>query len=233
MFCGKCGQPVEDGAVFCAHCGSRINQPGNMQQAAPYGRQQGDPYGGQYCRQEPSYAGSSVNNGMHIAAEGAGMVRGAAGPAIRLKLLLVIAAVLTAVAVMLYLLFFKAGTPQDTIQKMEKALNELDQQELLECFDEQSQGIYTGLLGAGGDLLGVDLGSLSELAGGLGGYAAAAGLTPEFDLTIVNVEYTGDESCLVTVDFEVTYQGESQTDTEVLPMVKEGRSWVVSASGLQ
>ena len=180
----------------------------------------------------PSGGAHMMGSGMQMAAGGAQMagraVQGAgkaAGSAIRLKLTLLIAAALIAIAVMLYLLFFKAGTPEDTVQKMEDALNRMDQQALLECFDEQSQGIYSGLLGVGGEL--------SDLASGLGGYMSAAGLTPQFDLTVVDVEYTGDDTCLVTVDFAVTYQGTSDTDTQVLPMVKDGRDWVVSAAGLQ
>ncbi|HJA34317.1 MAG TPA: zinc ribbon domain-containing protein [Candidatus Mediterraneibacter merdigallinarum] len=188
----------------------------------------------------PSGGAHMMGSGMQMAAGGAQMagraVQGAgkaAGSAIRLKLTLLIAAALIAIAVMLYLLFFKAGTPEDTVQKMEDALNRMDQQALLECFDEQSQGIYSGLLGVGGELLNFDLGALSDLASGLGGYMSAAGLTPQFDLTVVDVEYTGDDTCLVTVDFAVTYQGTSDTDTQVLPMVKDGRDWVVSAAGLQ
>lgn len=199
----------------------------------------------------PSGGAHMMGSGMQMAAGGAQMagraVRGAgkaAGSAIRLKLTLLIAAAAIAIAVMLYLLLFKAGileniedmvagTPEDTVQKMEDALNQMDQQALLECFDEQSQGIYSGLLGVGGELLDFDLGALSDLASGLGGYMSAAGLTPQFDLTVVDVEYTGDDTCLVTVDFSVTYQGTSETDTEVLPMVKDGRDWVVSAAGLQ
>ena len=140
---------------------------------------------------------------------------------------------LIAIAAMLYFMFFKSGTPEDTVQKMEDALNRLDQQELLECFDEQTQGLYSGMLGVGGDLLGFDLGALSDLASGLGGYMSAAGLTPQFDLTVVDVQYTGDDTCLVTIEFAVTYQGTSDLDTETLPMIKDGRDWVISAAGLQ
>lgn len=283
MFCRKCGRPLQDGAVFCAYCGSRAvqsdgapqpdggygdardvrsdgsgtyaQQPGNghfYQPGTPGSEQYNYNSGGAYMS-GPGYGAGQANqgfyqqggaqmmgNGMQMAAGGAQMagraVRGAgkaAGSAIRLKLTLLIAAALIAIAVMLYLLFFKAGTPEDTIQKMEDALNHMDQQALLECFDEQSQGIYSGLLGVGGELLDFDLGALSDLASGLGGYMSAAGLTPQFDLTVVDVEYTGDDTCLVTVDFAVTYQGTSETDTEVLPMVKDGRDWVVSAAGLQ
>lgn len=236
--------------------GNYAQQPGNghfYQPGAP-GSEQHNSYnsGGSYMS-GPGYGAGPANqgfypsggahmmeSGMQMAAGGAQMagraVRGAgkaAGSAIRLKLTLLIAATLIAIAVMLYLLFFKAGTPEDTVQKMEDALNRMDQQALLECFDEQSQGIYSGLLGVGGELLNFDLGALSDLASGLGGYMSAAGLTPQFDLTVVDVEYTGDDTCLVTVDFAVTYQGTSDTDTQVLPMVKDGRDWVVSAAGLQ
>lgn len=236
--------------------GNYAQQPGNghfYQPGAP-GSEQHNSYnsGGSYMS-GPGYGAGPANqgfypsggahmmgSGMQMAAGGAQMagraVRGAgkaAGSAIRLKLTLLIAAALIAIAVMLYLLFFKAGTPEDTVQKMEDALNRMDQQALLECFDEQSQGIYSGLLGVGGELLNFDLGALSDLASGLGGYMSAAGLTPQFDLTVVDIEYTGDDTCLVTVDFAVTYQGTSDTDTQVLPMVKDGRDWVVSAAGLQ
>lgn len=236
--------------------GNYAQQPGNgrfYQPGAP-GSEQHNSYnsGGSYMSGTgygagpanqgfyPSGGAHMMGSGMQMAAGGAQMagraVRGAgkaAGSAIRLKLTLLIAAALIAIAVMLYLLFFKAGTPEDTVQKMEDALNRMDQQALLECFDEQSQGIYSGLLGVGGELLNFDLGALSDLASGLGGYMSAAGLTPQFDLTVVDVEYTGDDTCLVTVDFAVTYQGTSDTDTQVLPMVKDGRDWVVSAAGLQ
>ena len=236
--------------------GNYAQQPGNghfYQPGAPGSEQHNSYNSGRSYMSGPGYGAGPANqgfypsggahmmgSGMQMAAGGAQMagraVRGAgkaAGSAIRLKLTLLIAAALIAIAVMLYLLFFKAGTPEDTVQKMEDALNRMDQQALLECFDEQSQGIYSGLLGVGGELLNFDLGALSDLASGLGGYMSAAGLTPQFDLTVVDVEYTGDDTCLVTVDFAVTYQGTSDTDTQVLPMVKDGRDWVVSAAGLQ
>ena len=64
---------------------------------------------------------------------------------------MLIAAALTAIAVILYFVFLKSGTPEDTIEKMEHALNNLDQEELLECFDNQIQGLYSGALSVGGE----------------------------------------------------------------------------------
>ena len=61
---------------------------------------------------------------------------------------------------------------------------------------------------------------------------SAAGLTPEFDLEIVNIEYSDKNNCMAEVNFTMTFQGEIQTETQVLPMTKDGREWVISASAL-
>lgn len=255
LFCRKCGQLLPEDAVFCANCGARCVQPGQTRRPDNNGyieERAAQPY----CGGDPGTAGWNQQAGRDggwnqpysgmpgagagMAAGGAGMagrvVQGAgkaAGSAFRAKIWIIIAAALVAIAAMLYFLFFKPGKPEDTIQKMEDALNQLDQDALLECFDEQTQGIYSGMLGVGGDLLGVDLGAMSDLASGLGGYMAAAGMTPEFELSVADVEYTGDDTCLVTVDMAVSYQGETETETQVFPMVKDGREWVISAAGLQ
>ncbi len=156
----------------------------------------------------------------------------AAHKAVSLKILALIAVALIAIASILYVVFIKSGTPEDTIEKMEHALNNLDQDELLECFDNQIQDLYSGALSVGGELAGIDLGGLSDLASGLGGFMSAAGLTPEFDLQIVNIEYTDEDNCVAEVNFIITYQGQTQSETQILPMTKEGREWVVSASAL-
>lgn len=236
MFCRKCGQPLPDDAVFCGNCGSRCVQPhiaGQQEQyrsgtnGADYRNVQVEQ---QFYRQAGgAWGAAKAMQGAGGAVQAAGK---AAGSAVRTKMTIIIAAALVAIAVMLYILFFRAGKPEDTIQKMEDALNQLDTEELLECFDEQSQGIYTGMLGLGGDLLGVDLGALSDLASGLGGYMAAAGMTPRFNLTVTDVEYTGDDTCIVTVNMTVTYEGTTDSGTQDFPMVKDGREWVISAAGL-
>lgn len=182
-----------------------------------------------------SAGGAFVQGAAHAAdlsqrAVGAG-VR-AAHKAVSLKILALIAVALIAIASILYVVFIKSGTPEDTIEKMEHALNNLDQDELLECFDNQIQDLYSGALSVGGELAGIDLGGLSDLASGLGGFMSAAGLTPEFDLQIVNIEYTDEDNCVAEVNFIITYQGQTQSETQILPMTKEGREWVVSASAL-
>lgn len=165
-----------------------------------------------------------------------GAMRGgarAAGEASKLKILGIIAAALIAIVMMLYFLFFKAGTPEDTVAKMEDALNHMDQAALLECFDGQTQQMYSGALGLAGSLSGLPLGDLSDLAAGLGGMMAGAGLTPKFALTVVDVEYSGTDNCLVTVNFSMSFQGETENETQMLPMTKDGRNWVISMAAMQ
>ena len=195
-----------------------------------YGGGPGSGYGNSYGGGPGSGYGNSYGRGYVHGVAGAGAK--AAHRAMSLKLLMLIAAALTAIAVILYFVFLKSGTPEDTIEKMEHALNNLDQEELLECFDNQIQGLYSGALSVGGELAGIDLGGLSDLAGGLGGFMSAAGLTPEFDLEIVNIEYSDKNNCMAEVNFTMTFQGEIQTETQVLPMTKDGREWVISASAL-
>lgn len=208
------------------------NQPqGNMQyQTSPAGNMHARPMGNIYDTTRPHV---DLNGGMQMAGRAAGSGARAVREASKIKLLALIAAVLVAIAVMLYIFFFKAGTPEDTIAKMEDALNHLDQEELLECFDDQTQQLYAGALSVGGSLSGLDLDGLSDLASGLGGLMAGTGLTPRFTLDVVDVEYTDSDNCLVTVDFTVTFQGETQVETQQLPMTKDGRNWVVSMAAAQ
>ena len=251
-FCPKCGYPVENNPdpprkemdfrengtadTYSPYeretAGASPNGYAAQSSAVPpenygnYGGNYGDGYGGG----PGSGYGNSYGRGYVHGVAGAGAK--AAHRAMSLKLLMLIAAALTVIAVILYFVFLKSGTPEDTIEKMEHALNNLDQEELLECFDNQIQGLYSGALSVGGELAGIDLGGLSDLAGGLGGFMSAAGLTPEFDLEIVNIEYSDKNNCMAEVNFTMTFQGEIQTETQVLPMTKDGREWVISASAL-
>ncbi|MBS6194386.1 MAG: hypothetical protein KH828_02230 [Clostridiales bacterium] len=256
----RSGQPynpnigIQSGQPYNPNTGMQRGQPHNpntgMQSGQPYSQNAGM-YGGQPYNQNTLGNGSQPygsNQGMYsyrppvqpplygAAQMAGGAVRGgakAAGEAAKIKVLALIAAVLVALAVMVYFLFFKAGTPEDTIAKMEDALNHLDQEALLECFDGQTQQLYSGALGLSEELSGLPLGDFSDFAAGLGGFMAGAGLTPEYTLSIVEVEYSDSENCMVTVDMSVDFQGETESETQMFPMTKDGRDWVISAAAMQ
>lgn len=218
--------------------------PGGQPQGAAYPGSQ--PYPGRQPQPGPYRPGGGMPGAKHgiprgygpshggMQAAGAGIqgVGRAAHETAKLKLLALIAVALIAIVMMIYMIFLKKGTPEDTIAKMENALNNMDQEELLECFDDQINSLYSGALGLGDSLSGLPLGDLADLATGLGGFMSAAGLTPEFTLEVLDVEYTGDDTCVVQVNFIVTYMGETETETQYLPMALEGREWLVSASAL-
>ena len=138
-----------------------------------------------------------------------------------------------AILAVLYVLFIKTGTPEDTIAKLEKALNNLDQNAVLECFDEQANSLYSGSLGVGEALSGLPLGDLADLASGLSGFLSAAGLTPDISIDIEDISYASDKkSCVVYVEFTMEYAGEKEKEEIALPMVLTGREWLISTSAL-
>lgn len=240
MYCQECGKMISDTALFCCFCGAKVNRPQNPTGGSGHQQQQSGYPPGNYMNGRP---GADIYNmtrpiqpppGAIQMAGGA--VRGgakAAREASKIRMLAIIAAVLIAIAAMLYFLFFQAGTPEDTVAKMEDALNHMDQEALLECFDGQTQQMYSGALGLTESFSGLPLGDFSDLAAGLGGFMAGAGLTPKFTLTVLDVEYSDSDNCMVTVDFNMRFQGETEQETQMLPMKKDGRDWVISAAAMQ
>lgn len=242
IFCHFCGKQVPDGANFCKYCGNKIQlrntgnysqqncQPDCNQPNRGYQNQSGQNYGG--WNGGLGYDGPGGNGAgyVHPGNVGSGA---AVHQAVRTRWIIIGAAALCAIAAMIFVLFIKASTPEDTIAKIEHALNKMDTEELLECFDEQTQNLYSGALGVGSELVGMDLGAWSDLAGGLGGLMAGASLTPKFKLEVMDIQYHGSDACLISVNFQISYQGDTESETETLPMVKKGREWVVSAAFLQ
>lgn len=231
MFCVNCGRELKAGQLFCAGCGTRIGH-----QAEP------KPVTNQSMGCQTNMAGNVVSGGAQIAGNvvrgGAQIAAGGVKAAKRIatgKLLAIIAAALVVIVGILYVVFLKSGKPEDTVAKLEEALNNLDQKAVLECFDGQTQDMYSGLLSVGGDLVGIDLEGLSDLASGMGGIMAGMGLMPEFTIEILDVSYEGKDTCYVSVAMYMEYMGETETEETVLPMMKEGREWKISmkaAAGL-
>lgn len=217
MFCRNCGRELKTGQVFCPGCGAKT-----MMQKAE------SALGNQNVEYRADVAGrmaeGAVRGGSSVAAGGAKAAVGIA----KTKLLAIIAVALVAIAAMIYFLFIKSGTPEDTVAKLETALNDMDQDAVLECFDSQMNDLYSGMLSLGGELTGVDLAGFSDLASGLGGVMVGSGMAPEFNIEVMDVSYTGEDTCSVTVQIYTVYEGESDSEETILPMKKEGREWKIS-----
>ncbi len=248
MFCHNCGRQVPGGNRFCQYCGSPVQQMngGNPQQNYSAGQNAGNPGG---AGTSAGYGGAGQGNTGYNGAGGAPVYKipeygnlgygrpGGMGRAVhqaaRTRLIAIGAAALCLIAVMVFVLFFQSDKPEDTVARMEKALNNMDMDALIDCFDEQTQDMYSGALGVGSQLTGADLGAWADLANGFGGFMAGAGLTPEYELEITDMQYEGSDTCAVYVNFHMSYQGEQSTEEIVLPMAKVGRKWAVSAAALQ
>ena len=163
MFCHFCGKQIPDGDRFCQHCGSPVQQMngGNPQQgygAVPNaGNQSGAGSGAGY-----SAAGYNIPEYRNSGYGHPGSIGCAAHQAARTRLIAIGAAALCVIAVMVFVLFFKSDKPEDTVARMEKALNNMDIDALIDCFDGQAQDMYSGALGVGSQLTGADLGAWSD-----------------------------------------------------------------------
>ena len=208
MFCGKCGSQLPDNAFFCPVCGApsaaKPQSPVQTQEA-PAGYAQQD-FRDPAMHQQQAFREPAQNTS-------------------RKKLFILIGSIAAAVVVILLLVIFLGGgggstaTPEGTIKKLERAMNNLNIKEMLECFDSEAQQLY------GGESL--DFKS----------YADAFGLRYEIRLTPVHTEYymeSGREYADVTVDmyYTVTAFGErdSSSITEDLTLVKENGQWKIPSS---
>lgn len=216
MFCSNCGSEVPYETAVCPYCGAPMMIPKSRKKGIG-----------------KMHAGSGA---AHIAA-GGGM----------LKSLLVALAVAVAVTVSVVVVVPKVipPKPEDTVEKMETALNKMDIKGLLKCFDQQSQDLYGSMSDVTGNIidsaLGFSLGDYTDLTSGLGGLVAGYGKAPKFDLTVNNVTYSDDKTCVVDVTCTIDYTGSIyedmgettdgvQTQEYKLPMIYEDNSWKVSVS---
>ena len=134
--------------------------------------------------------------------------------------------------------------PEDTIQKLEKGLNEMDMDAVLSCYDSQMQDLYSGGMGVLDSLLGdaldgVSLNDLMNLGNGLGGILVGQGQAPKYTIEINNIDYPTDDTCEVDVtltqDLSDSYLSEYADGTGVtteemtIPMKIEDGSWKISA----
>lgn len=238
MYCANCGKELPPQCKFCTRCGTQTARPENNSHSQENTLSQGRPYQNQQFS-NPQFQNNNTGNAAFAGAAARGASNIAheavhtAGRTKRTALLSLLVIGVFAILAVLCVLFIKTGTPEDTIAKLEKALNNLDQNAVLECFDEQANSFYSGALGVGESLSDLPLGDLADLASGLSGFLSAAGLTPDISIDIENISYASDkESCVVYVELTMEYMGEKEKEEIALPMVLTGREWLISTSAL-
>lgn len=117
--------------------------------------------------------------------------------------------------------------PEDTIRKMERALNNLDMKELIECYEPQVQKMYNEIFKFNENLMGMDIGSL--LGGFTNIYGKEFGLEmPEITINIDNQEYISSEQ--VKMRLTIHYQNSTISDETVdINLIRIDDIWYISS----
>lgn len=122
--------------------------------------------------------------------------------------------------------------PEDTIHKMEDAINAYDMEALVECFEPSVQKIYAGVLEVGSSFLGMDVATLINAASGIAdlfGVELTEGGMPTVDIVINSQEELSDEEVKMNLTFTVNYAGETQSETMDVTLVLIKWKWYISA----
>ena len=121
--------------------------------------------------------------------------------------------------------------PEETIYKLEDAMNEYDMETLVECFEPSVQKIYAGALELGNSFLGMDVGTLLNAAGGIAdlfGVELLEDGMPTVDIVINSQEEISDEEVKMNLSFTVNYAGESETENMDVTLVLIKGKWYIS-----
>ncbi len=113
--------------------------------------------------------------------------------------------------------------PSDTLQRLEESLDALDIDSAVDCFDQQSRETVEKLLS-------------EDLLQGMSGLVGFFSDAVDFKLEPVDLDYTDDTHCTVTVDgeYEINLFGYEQSGAEriELPMVYENGEWFLTGTSL-
>lgn len=224
MFCSKCGTKLPDDAMFCSECGAPTRNYRKQQQEPGYGQEPGytqEPSLDQQPWDQPTYGSQPGEQDMSGQATYDGTASVKAKFSGGSKRGIIMAAVIVAIAALagiLYVKVLKPRTPEDTLAKLEKAIEDLDMDEIMACFDQETRQAYKDGMSEYGDIDG-----MTDLMGMVGGLGAG----PKVDIHINDIDYDGSDACTVSADLSLSFMGQSQEDSMDIPMKKEGKDWVI------
>ncbi len=117
--------------------------------------------------------------------------------------------------------------PEDTIRKMERALNNLDMEELIECYEPQVQKMYNEIFKCDENLMGMDINSL--FGGSINIYENEFGLEmPEITINIDSQEYINSDQ--VKMRLTIHYQNSTISDEAIdISLIQINDIWYISS----
>ena len=109
--------------------------------------------------------------------------------------------------------------PAETIEDLEKALNELDEKAIIACFDQGIREEYEK----------EENPEIHQWITAIGGFLKMTGTAPKFDLETLDVKYLGDDACEARVKLDYSWFGMEESDEVTVPMTLEGNHWYILA----
>lgn len=252
LVCSKCGLPAT-GSGICPNCGSTsfktIGKNTQVRQTSQ-AEYNPDPYSTQVLNKKSNRVPVSngaypinnkspqvlVSKGPNTGAVAAAAAAGAAAGSKRTGVIIVsivLAFIAVVSAIIIPIAVSNSNGPEKTIANLETAMNNMDINGMVDCFDSTLRNAYSagselmgGVLGFGYDTAADLLPFLSELTG-------EDMDMPQFEIEVLSKEEISSESCILTIRITTYYDGEA-TDVEEGPveMVKEDGEWYIASDDL-
>lgn len=260
IVCSKCGSPSNTSGV-CQNCGSTNfieigRQNVNVSHADNTSILNNPNLGSRYVSQQKPASNSFMPNtnywqkpGMPVAINHASNVSRAAGKkaataagvaigtsnTLKIVLPIIFALIALIAAIAIPVAVTSTNTPEKTIHNLETALNDLDINGAVECFDSKLRNAYSagdeimsGLLGFGYQSFGDFMPFLSEMMGDE--YD-----TVKFDIEVLSKEKISDTSCILNVRITIS-DGSDYTDSveegEVEMVKEDDGKWYICSDDL-
>ena len=217
MFCGKCGKQLADDTSFCPFCGAPTD-------IAPKAEEPERPSAPEPAQVNFQKKPIQPKDSFHADAD-------EPVPASNKKKAILLGSIAGAAAVVIVILLFvflgpggfgNKSTPDAAIKKFEKALNNMNTKEIVECFDSSTKEAFYEYVDESD--LDYDLSSITD----------ALGVEVSFTVTPSDYEYydiDGIQYCDVDLNLVVTasFLGKSYTDDESIDTtyVMDGNEWKI------
>lgn len=211
MFCSNCGKEISEMGKFCEHCGSALGED-EIQR---------------FDRKETILTQQRQNTIKNTYQNIADHQEKKSKKIFVLNSILVVLGLI--VAFLFYNIFMGTEKPENTIAKLEKALNELDIISLIDCFGEDAQEVFCECLGLDETVMEyLDMDTLAAMISEMENEEMY-----EFSMDVIDVDYSGRNDCIITVDTEIHYDGEKKSGEIEFPMEKQNGKWVLDTEILE